>query len=442
MDVSTPPTPAAATKTAAPPGDAFRPAVVAPTYNNAATLVGVLARVRATAPGVPVVVVNDGSTDGTADLLRAWADGRAGVTVVTHGRNRGKAAALHSGFDACRAAGLTHAVTIDTDGQLDPEQIPDLLEPARDNPAALVIGNRDDRAPDYPSRSRAGRRVSNLLIRIESGVRVEDSQCGFRVYPLGLVGAIHARAGRYGFEAEIVTRAGWAGCPVLHMPVRCRYLPAGERVSHFRPWVDSLRGAAMHLRLVGRALLPWPHKKWPPRPARPHDARPLWRRLLKWVSPVEAWRQLRRDRVGRAELSTGLAVGAFIANLPLYGVQTLFSVYAAKKLHLHPLAVVLGSQLSMPPVGPLLVIAGICVGHAVLHGSLPTPESYNVSDIMHMNFHAFHMLFRAMFFEWLLGGVILGVAAGAATFGVASLVFKLLARAAHADAPVAGATSA
>jgi uncharacterized protein (DUF2062 family) len=179
----------------------------------------------------------------------------------------------------------------------------------------------------------------------------------------------------------------------------------------------------MHLRLLWRALLPIPYKKWPAKAAKPKDDRPLWRRLVKWVSPMEAYRQLRRDRVGRTELSTGLAVGAFIANLPLYPVQTLFSVYAARKLHLHPLAVVLGSQLSTPPIGPLLVVAGIFVGHGILHGSWPTPESYHFT----LDFDGFHHLFRSMFFEWLLGGVILGIVAGALTFGIASAAIRLIA---------------
>jgi glycosyltransferase involved in cell wall biosynthesis len=422
MHVSTPPAPDPVTTDL--PGAssaAFRPAIVAPTYNNARTLTDVLNRCINAAPGLPLFVVNDGSTDGTAELLRAFAAAHPEVSVLTHEVNRGKAAALHTAFLAARQAGCTHVVTVDTDGQLDPEQIPELLEPARNHLTALVIGNRDDRAADYPSRSRLGRRISNFLIRVESGVRIEDSQCGFRVYPLGLVKTVHAKAGRYGFEAEIITRAGWAGCPVLHVPVRCRYQEGGERVTHFRPVLDSLRGARMHLRLLGRALLPWPYRKWPPKAKRPADDRPLWRRLLQWISPIEAWKQLRRDQVGRTELAAGLAAGAFIANLPLYPIQTLFSVYAAKKLHLHPLTVVAGSQLSTPPIGPLLVLGGIIVGHIALHGKWPTPEQYQ----FHWNFEGFHQLFRHMFFEWLLGGVILGAACAAVTFVVANLLFKV-----------------
>src|SRR5436190_2556774 len=112
----------------------FRPVAVAPTYNNAATLGDIVRRILA--QGVPVIVVDDGCTDGTRELLTTLTSGV--VTVVTHEQNRGKAAALHSGFRAAIDAGFTHAVTIDTDGQLDPEEIPALLAEARRRPLALV----------------------------------------------------------------------------------------------------------------------------------------------------------------------------------------------------------------------------------------------------------------------------------------------------------------
>lgn len=240
----------------------LRPVVIAPTFNNASTVLeivkGVLAR------GLDVIVVNDGSSDGTSDLLAGLNDGR--VTVLTHAQNRGKAAALWTGFSRAIAAGFSHAVTIDTDGQLDPAEIPILLEAARHAPLALIVGERDVSAKGYPARSRIGRRVSNLLVRLESGVHVQDSQCGFRVYPLGLIGAIPFRAGHYGFETEVITRAGWAGCEIVQAPVTCRYLPEGRRVSHFRPWVDSFRAVAMHAFLLARAICPFPaHARWPAR---------------------------------------------------------------------------------------------------------------------------------------------------------------------------------
>jgi glycosyltransferase involved in cell wall biosynthesis len=239
--------------------------VVAPTFNNAVTLANVLDRILQL--GLPIIAVNDGSTDDTAAVLARCAASSPSVTVCTHAANRGKASALRTGFDKARTLGYTHAVTIDTDGQLSPEDIPALLQAAAKQPQALVIGTRDESAAGYPNRSRLGRRASNLLVRWESGVHVEDSQCGLRVYPLHFVQRAQCRADFYGYETEIITRAGWAEVPVVGVSVSCTYLPAGERVSHFKPWRDSLRSVAMHFRLMSISLLA--------RPARIRERRTL-----------------------------------------------------------------------------------------------------------------------------------------------------------------------
>src|SRR5688572_10593593 len=137
----------------------FNPVVVAPTYNNARTLRAVIDGV--TSRRLRLIVVDDGSTDETPAILNSRAqDGQ--VTVLAHERNRGKAAALRTAFAAAADAGFTHAVSIDTDGQHDPAEIPKLLARARETPEALVLGLRDESAPGYPGKSRLGRRVSNL----------------------------------------------------------------------------------------------------------------------------------------------------------------------------------------------------------------------------------------------------------------------------------------
>ena len=371
----------------------FSPAVVAPTYNNARTLGVIVTRI--TELGLHVFVVNDGSTDDTADVLSQLAHNPR-VTVITHELNRGKAAALMTGFAAAEAAGYSHAVTIDTDGQLDPEQIPTLLAIARDEPSAFVIGTRDATAADYPQRSRLGRWSSNLLVRWESGLSVSDSQCGFRVYPLAMMRDVTCRAGRYGFETEILTRAAWAGYEVREVRVTCSYLPHGQRVSHFRPWRDSFRAVPMHARLTSLAL-------------------------LDWISPARAWRQLRREETGAHEMASGLAVGVFIGNLPVYGVQTLLSLFAARKLRLHPLSVVAGSHISTPPIGPVLVALAIGVGHFLLHGKwleMPAWES---------TWRGWLQLFGRLMLEWSAGAVVVGAILASATFLISHALFRYLA---------------
>jgi uncharacterized protein (DUF2062 family) len=380
------------------------PVVVAPTYNNVGTVIGILGRISAT--GLPLIVVNDGSTDGSSEALHKWLAEPEGskTQIVVHSKNRGKATALQTGFKAAIDAGYTHAVTIDTDGQLDPEQIPDVLETANANPEALIVGCRDDRAADYPAKSRVGRRVSNTLVWIESGVRVGDSQCGLRVYPLELVKKVRCRAKYFGFETEIITRAGWAGCPVVGTPVRCRYLPPGERVSHFRPWRDSFRSVGMHARLILRALVPWPGypRYLAPNTSRSH-AKGSVRRIIEWLSPASAIRQLRQEEQGPVAIATAISLGVFIGTLPIYGVQSIVALYSARRLHLHPIAVLLGSQISLPPLSAILSMASIALGHSILHGQLPTLAEYNVSRL------GFRAVFQPLMLDWSLGSLILGL---------------------------------
>jgi hypothetical protein len=241
------------------------PAIIAPTFNNAATLGEVLRQIGAI--DVPVIVINDGSTDQTAAVLKQFSN----YSVLTHPVNRGKAAALRTGFDEALHRGFTHALTIDTDGQHDPEQIPQLLAQARCSPAALVLGRRERRIAGYPRRNRFGRWFSNTLVRLESGLRVDDSQCGLRVYPLNLICGIDCPASRYGFETEILTKAAWSGIAVVEVPIRCTYSQRGKQVSHFRPLADSLAALAMH----GRLLLQAARRHIRPHPAdRPGGQRP------------------------------------------------------------------------------------------------------------------------------------------------------------------------
>ncbi len=283
----------------------IHPIIVAPTFNNGGTLAEVLDGVAQW--GLPVLVVNDGSTDQTREVLDTWLKRHPRTKIVTHPRNRGKAAALRSGFKAAMNLGYTHAITIDTDLQHDPAYIGPLLEAARDNPDAYVLGVRDDRASGYPARSRVGRRISNLLIRLECGVKVSDSQCGMRVWPLELIREVKGRADRFGYESEMITRAGWAGCPIIEVPINTLYLPPDQRVSHFHPWADSMRSIGMHARLIGRALLPLPNPVYHPH-GTPLRKRVTRRDLLKWINPLRAWREMREGRIGRNEFAAAVSV--------------------------------------------------------------------------------------------------------------------------------------
>jgi uncharacterized protein (DUF2062 family) len=420
--------------------------VIAPTYNNDGTLGDVLQRVLD--QDIDLIAINDGCTDKTAEILEELAVKVSDPNrfhIETHNPNQGKAAGLITGFKVASQRGYTHAVTIDTDGQHDPEDMHVLLAAARADPYALVIGTRSEKLEGYPAKSLAGRRMSNTFIWLESGVRVEDSQSGYRVYPVGLTQILHCRAGRYGYETEVLTRAAWAGGTIVNEPISMRYLPEDERVSHLHPVKDTLRAVRMHLGLLAIAMLPWARGKcWPPpdmsgasESGAPDEDSPesqgsdpdrekkpsFWKRLWKWISPAEAWRQMRRSRLDQNHLSTGVAVGVFIANLPAYPFQTVIGLYAARRLHLNPISVLLGTYISTPPIGVIMVGLGIGVGHFVLNGKVPTFDELQIET---MGFETVSRLFGTLLLEWIVGSMIVGIVMAPLSYIVMRVLFKLV----------------
>jgi uncharacterized protein (DUF2062 family) len=277
----------------------------------------------------------------------------------------------------------------------------------------MIIGLRDASAEDYPDKSRLGRWASNLLLRWEAGAGMSDSQCGFRVYPLQATLRLPCRSARYGYETEILVRAAWAGIELLQVPVKCEYQIAEGRVTHFRPWRDSFSAVAMHLLLLGRAAAPWPGHR-----IGEAETGTIVRRFVRWISPMSALRMARRHPAERTRLAAGLAVGVFIASLPLYGVQSALSLIVARLLRFHPLTVLTGSHLATPPVGPILIAASITTGHFLLHGTLPHLADFDPHTA------GYFKLGRTVLIEWALGGIVCGAVLAGATFFVSRLLME------------------
>lgn len=399
----------------------FNPVVVVPTFNNADRIAEVLSGLAL--QSLPIIVVNDGSTDQTEQVLQTWIDSHKPIaaTVIRHESNRGKAAALCAGFDAAVQAGHTHAVTIDSDGQLEPSDAAEMLEASRGNPQALVLGVRPWQMPFCPARCILGRRFSNLAAYMQTGRRLSDTQCGLRVYPLELIRATNCTASRYTFEAEVITRALWAGFDVVEVQVACHYFVDGKRVSHFRPVVDSLRQAALHARLLIRAIVP-ARRGFDASDRSSQGESAWWRHLASWFNPVRAWRAACVGEIGRIELATALGIGAWVGTLPFFGLHTLFSLYLAWRLHLHPAATVLGSQISIPPLGVWLGIASVWVGSVIMTGEQPhwPAEGLTLSALWDASW--------ALISAWIVGSVVVGFVAALLVFGLALLCIRRLVR--------------
>ncbi len=202
----------------------------------------------------PVWVVTDGSTDGTPDGLRAMAADDPGLTLIELPRNSGKGAAVLHGLQAAHAAGFTHALTMDADGQHPAELIPAFMQASMQRPDAMVLGRPvfDASAPLLRVR---GRRVSNAWTNLETlGAGIQDSLYGFRVYPIAELVAVMRRQRwmrRFDFDTEAVVRLAWCGVQPLNRDAPVKYLSAAEGgVSHFRYGRDNVLLTWMHLRLM------------------------------------------------------------------------------------------------------------------------------------------------------------------------------------------------
>ncbi len=195
-----------------------------------------------------VLVVDDGSSDGTADAAKA-----AGADVIRQPLNRGKGAALRAGMRALQGR-VTHVLTLDGDGQHLPEEIPALLRASAQRPRGLILGARQHEPGSLAGIRTFGNRFANRWVEITCGERFEDTQSGMRIYPLGETLALGCRADRFAFETEALIRAVRAGLAVHSVPVRV-YNPApGQRTSHFRGFSDTLR---IVLSVIGLLLRIW-----------------------------------------------------------------------------------------------------------------------------------------------------------------------------------------
>jgi glycosyltransferase involved in cell wall biosynthesis len=235
--------------------------VLIPSYNTGAQVYATVQAARA--QWQPVWVVVDGSSDGTAAGLQAMAAQDSGLRVWVLPHNQGKGAAVMHGVQQAIAAGFTHVLTMDADGQHPPQLIGAFMQASMVRPDAMVLGRPvfDASAPLLRVR---GRRVSNWWTNLETlGAGVADSLYGFRVYPAKALLAVmqgQRWMRRFDFDTEAVVRLAWRGVKPINMDAPVKYLSAEEGgVSHFRYGRDNVLLTWMHTRLmIGFVLrLPW-----------------------------------------------------------------------------------------------------------------------------------------------------------------------------------------
>ena len=358
-------------------------ACVIPHYNHASTVLGVAAGARKYLEDVRVA--DDGSTVLPGHFEEELA--RLQVKLIRHEHNRGKGAAIRTAAAALIADGVTHMIIMDADGQHNPADLPRFVAAIKRDPDSVVIGCRDfDHAENVPGSSRFGRNFSNFWCRLETGIACNDTQSGYRAYPLRAFGGLHFFCTGYDFETEVLVKLLWSGFHPAELPIGVIYEKQGKRITHFHKWKDNCRLSLLHTALILRRLLPVPYKKLVKNQKKNYWA------LLR--HPVRFIRMLLAENADPAGLAASAAVGTFLAVLPLVGIHMAVILYCCIRLKLNKVMALTIQNLFMPPLSPFLCIE---LGYFLRHGRWWTEFTLQTC-LAEMH----HRLL-----EWLLGSLIL-----------------------------------
>lgn len=373
--------------------DELKACVIIPTYNNAATLASVISDVAEYTDHI--IVVNDGSTDETLEVVQnfAW------VQLVSYPNNRGKGRALRTAFQYAVLHHYEYAITIDSDGQHFAKDLPVFMEQLKDTKDAIIIGSRNMDQASVPGKSSFGHKFSNFWFRVETGINCPDTQSGYRLYPLLLLKDIYFITRKYEFEIEVLVRAAWKGVKVISVPVSVYYPPKEERVSHFRPFRDFTRISVLNTVLV---LITFFYIK-------PRD-------FFRSLSEKKKLKQLLYNELysphQTAQLKAcSIAFGVFMGIVPIWGFQLVVAIFLAIIWKLNKLLVILAANISIPPMIPLIIFASYKAGapwmgdHA---GALKFDRSISVSSIQQN--------LQQYIFGSITLAVLAGLAAGLFTF--------------------------
>jgi glycosyltransferase involved in cell wall biosynthesis len=361
----------------------IRCCVIIPTYNNDHALEQVIEGVLSYLDDV--IVVNDGCTDSTYQILARYPQ----LRVIMVPENRGKGWALRLGFELAYRSGFDYAITIDSDGQHYPDDLPLFLEMIEQNPGALILGARNMSQEEVPETSSFGHKFSIFWFKVETGLNVPDVQTGYRLYPLAPFSKVKRVVSRkYEYEVEILVRFAWMGIRILSVPVKVYYAPREIRVTHFRKVRDFTRVSIANTILVFVALL--------------------------WVRPFAFIKSLRKRSIkelfteyvvnskdSNLNLTLSMSLGLFIGVMPIWGWQMMAAFALAQLFRLNKFIAVAASNISIPPILPLIIFASYMAGGWIL--------GLNTDGIRYDSGMGLHWI-KENLIQYLIGSLILGVA--------------------------------
>lgn len=334
--------------------------IVIPTYNNASTLKHVIQQVLQFHQ--KIIVVNDGSTDNTLEILQ----GLSLIEVISYARNKGKGYALKCGFRKALDLGFEYAITIDSDGQHLPEDLPAFAKAIQESPHALIVGTRTLQATEnVPAKNSFANRFSNFWYQLQTGIKLKDTQSGFRLYPLNFIKGRRFFSTKYEFELELLVRAAWNSVNIISIPINVYYAPEHERISHFRPFRDFLRISILNFFLTFLALVFF----------RPR----LIIRSLKGKKLKEIIKEdLLSGNLSDKKIAVSLGFGIFMGILPIWGYQLVLGFIIAHFLKMSKTIFFLAANISIPPLIPFILYLSYVTG-SFLMGNFSWKVDFNLS---------------------------------------------------------------
>ena len=369
--------------------------VLIPTYNNAKTIEGVIQSTLEYCDNV--ILVNDGCTDNTKDILARYPK----LIVVTHEENKGKGMGLRNGFKKAVELGFDYVISIDSDGQHYPSDFIIFLNKIEQEPGSLIIGARNMTVENVPTKSTFGNKFSNFWFWAETGITLPDTQSGYRLYPVQRLKKVWLFTTKFELEIEVIVKAAWRGIPVISVPVSVYYAPQDERVSHFKPSRDSTRISFLNTYLVILAALFW---------------RPIMiLRKFTWKNFKKMWKEeivAAHESAGNKAISVG--VGLFFGIVPIWGFQFALAIITAVFFKLNKFIVGLTAQISVPPMIPFILYASVKTGEYVLN------------EEVHLSFSKLLSLQTLTnIYVYTIGAIVLSVVAGIAGTVVTWVLLKI-----------------
>jgi glycosyltransferase involved in cell wall biosynthesis len=324
--------------------DKYKICVLIPTYNNAGSISQVVNDVSGYTRNI--LIVNDGSTDGTAELIAGFPL----VQVLNYSPNRGKGWALRQGFKFASGLGYKYAITIDSDGQHYAEDLPLFVTDLETNGDAIILGARNMDQSSVPGKSSTGNKISSFWFQVETGVKTSDTQTGYRLYPICLLSTRKWITRKYEFEIEVLVRSSWRGIAIRSVPVKVYYAPKEERVSHFRPIKDFTRITILNTILVFITFL------W----IKPRD---FFRLIFQKKKLMEVLRnQLFNTGQSDSRKAISIAFGVFMGIIPIWGFQLVAAIFLAMLFRLNKALVIIAANISIPPMIPLIIFLSYKMG--------------------------------------------------------------------------------